>query len=186
MARELGTTLLTTMLFCIMLQGCGGGSQQTAVTITPKPSTVAAGSQTTFTATILNLPKGSADIGWYLVPTSAAGTLTLATNSGSNTSTISYNAPPTAPSTNSVRITAYSIQDRSALDTVTFSITGSALPVIQTVSFATGTVGMAYPATNLQATNGTGPYTWTIASGLLPPGMNLTSDGVLSGTPGAA
>jgi hypothetical protein len=186
MARELGTTLLTTMLFCIMLQGCGGGSQQTAVTITPKPSTVAAGSQTTFTATILNLPKGSADIGWYLVPTSAAGTLTLATNSGSNTSTISYNAPPTAPSTNSVRITAYSIQDRSALDTVTFSITGSALPVIQTVSFAMGTVGMAYPATNLQASNGTGPYTWTIASGLLPPGMNLTSDGVLSGTPGAA
>jgi hypothetical protein len=88
MAKGLGTALLTTTLFCVMLQGCGGGSggsQQTAVTITPKPATVAAGSQTIFTAMILNLPKGSADVGWYFVPTSAAGTLTLAENTGSNT-----------------------------------------------------------------------------------------------------
>ncbi len=187
MAKRLGTILITSMLFCVILQGCGGGGdKQTALTISPKPATVAAGTQTTFTATVLNLPKGSAEVGWYLVPTSAAGTLTLANNTGSNTSSITYNAPATAPGTNSVTITAYSVQDRTALDTVTFSITGSALPVIQTVSFAPGTVGTAYAATSLQATNGTGPYTWTILSGLLPPGMSLTSDGILAGTPSAA
>ncbi len=187
MAKGLGTILLTTMLFCIVLQGCGGGSSnQAAVTISPKPTTVAAGSQTTFTATIVNQSSGSAGIGWYLVPTSAAGTLTLTTNTGSTTSTILYNAPATVPSTNSVTLTAYSVQDRTALDTVTFSITGSALPVIQPITLATATVGTAYPATSLQASNGTGPYTWTLSSGLLPPGMNLSSDGVLSGTPTAA
>ncbi len=175
------------MLFCVVLQGCGGGSNnQTAVTISPKPATVAAGSQTTFTATIANQSSGSAGIGWYLVPTSAAGTLTVTTSTSSTTSTILYNAPATVPNTNSVTLTAYSLQDRTAVDTVTFSIMGSALPVIQPITLAPATVGTAYPATSLQASNGTGPYTWTVSSGLLPPGINLSSDGVLSGTPSAA
>lgn len=44
-------------------------------------------------------------------------------------------------------------------------------------------VGTAYPATQLTATGGTGPYTFAVTTGLLPPGLNLSSSGVLSGTP---
>ncbi len=54
-------------------------------------------------------------------------------------------------------------------------ITGSPLP--------TGTVGSAYPSTLFAAYSGTGPITWSVASGQLPPGLNLTSDGMFSGTP---
>jgi hypothetical protein len=37
----------------------------------------------------------------------------------------------------------------------------------------------------LEAANGTGPYTWTAAAGL-PPGLSLGADGLLSGRPSAA
>lgn len=50
------------------------------------------------------------------------------------------------------------------------------------VSLPSGTVDLAYPATTITATGGTGSYTWS-ATGL-PPGMVLNSStGILSGTP---
>jgi hypothetical protein len=42
----------------------------------------------------------------------------------------------------------------------------------------------AFVTTTLTATSGTGPYTWSVASGsYLPPGLTLSAGGVLSGTP---
>jgi len=61
----------------------------------------------------------------------------------------------------------------------------SSLPVITTSSLPVGAVGQPYPPTQLQATGGQLPYTWRVASGTLPPGLQLSSGGVLSGTPGA-
>lgn len=54
---------------------------------------------------------------------------------------------------------------------------------INPVTFPTGTVNETYPATTLQATGGEGPYDWEIASGSLPPGLVLTVDGTVQGTP---
>ena len=49
-----------------------------------------------------------------------------------------------------------------------------------------GTVGINYSQT-LQATGGKTPYTWSIVSGSLPPGLSLNSNtGVISGTPTTA
>src|SRR5271166_4419091 len=48
----------------------------------------------------------------------------------------------------------------------------------------TGAVGDVYRE-GLSATGGLQPYTWTVDSGALPPGLTLTTDGVLSGTPPA-
>ena len=48
-----------------------------------------------------------------------------------------------------------------------------------------GTYGQAYSGA-LQATGGTAPYTWTRASGSLPAGLVLNSDGTITGTPTAA
>ncbi|HNG34785.1 MAG TPA: putative Ig domain-containing protein, partial [Blastocatellia bacterium] len=47
-----------------------------------------------------------------------------------------------------------------------------------------GTVGTAYSQT-LTASGGTAPYSFSILSGALPPGLNLSANGVLSGTPTA-
>ena len=45
-----------------------------------------------------------------------------------------------------------------------------------------GVIGIAYKFL-LVASGGVTPYTWTIASGQLPPGLSMASDGVISGTP---
>jgi hypothetical protein len=43
-------------------------------------------------------------------------------------------------------------------------------------------IGAAYTQT-MRASGGTSPYTWSIVSGSLPPGLALASSGVISGTP---
>ncbi len=40
-----------------------------------------------------------------------------------------------------------------------------------------------YPPQTLTAVNGQPPYTWTIVGGVLPPGLNLSPSGAISGTP---
>ncbi|MBI5640812.1 MAG: putative Ig domain-containing protein, partial [Nitrospirae bacterium] len=54
---------------------------------------------------------------------------------------------------------------------------------IVTDSLPTGSEEGAYPATQLEATDGTTPYTWALASGALPPGLILAAAGTISGTP---
>lgn len=57
---------------------------------------------------------------------------------------------------------------------------------ITTTSLPSGSVGTAYSST-LQACGGAQPYTWSISSGALPPGLALNSgSGVISGTPTTA
>jgi len=54
--------------------------------------------------------------------------------------------------------------------------------VIQTISLPDTTAERPYTQT-LQAIGGVPPYTWSIASGSLGTGLNLTASGVISGTP---
>jgi hypothetical protein len=54
--------------------------------------------------------------------------------------------------------------------------------VITPGSLATPVLNVAYSAT-FSAAGGTGPYTWSLASGTLPTGLSLSAAGVLSGTP---
>ena len=59
------------------------------------------------------------------------------------------------------------------------------LPIeITTTSLPSGKAGAKYSAT-LKAVGGTSPYAWSLASGSkpLPPGLKLSSAGVISGTP---
>lgn len=53
---------------------------------------------------------------------------------------------------------------------------------ITTASLPSATFGTAY-STTLAATGGQSPYKWNLASGTLPPGMTLSTSGVLAGTP---
>ena len=58
-------------------------------------------------------------------------------------------------------------------------------PTITTSSLPDGMVGESYSAT-LEAEGGETPYTWTVSAGRLPPGLSLSSAGVISGTPTTA
>lgn len=53
---------------------------------------------------------------------------------------------------------------------------------ISTTSLPNGAVGSAYSQT-LAAIGGTAPYLWTTVAGTVPPGLTLSTSGVLSGTP---
>ena len=53
---------------------------------------------------------------------------------------------------------------------------------ISPAAISDGEVGTAY-SQELSASGGTAPYTFTVASGVLPPGLALSQDGVVSGVP---
>ena len=57
-------------------------------------------------------------------------------------------------------------------------------PCITTTELPPAELNTPYVAT-LEAVGGTPPYTWSIASGSLPPGLSLSSDGMITGTPTA-
>jgi len=67
--------------------------------------------------------------------------------------------------------------DRSAADPDIRITTPARLPG--------GAVGVAYSQT-LAAADGAPPYTWTTTSGSLPPGLSLSAQGVIAGTPQTA
>lgn len=59
----------------------------------------------------------------------------------------------------------------------------SALHIAQ-FTLQTAVIGLPYKQL-LVASGGLEPYTWSLTSGSLPPGLSLASDGILSGTPAA-
>jgi hypothetical protein len=69
-----------------------------------------------------------------------------------------------------------------AAATANLSITVAAGPlVVLTTALAPGVLGKPYSA-QLQATGGTPPYTWSLLSGTLPPGLTLNAGGSVTGT----
>ena len=70
--------------------------------------------------------------------------------------------------------------DGSSSSPSSFTISSSPL-TISTTSLIAGTVGVAYSAT-LAATGGAAPYVWSTVDAL-PPGLFLSQDGTLTGTP---
>jgi hypothetical protein len=89
---------------------------------------------------------------------------------------------------------AFTIQVRDATgtkDTESFSITiNEPRPLVitnQSDQLSPGTVGEFYCCGNLFADGGVPDYTWTLVSGELPPGLELTeSPGRITGTPTTA
>src|SRR6516165_8413155 len=59
------------------------------------------------------------------------------------------------------------------------------LQVASATNLSSGTTNRAYIA-NLSASGGVPPYTWSVSSGNLPPGLVLSPAGSLSGTPTSA
>src|SRR5258708_3528085 len=70
---------------------------------------------------------------------------------------------------------------KTATKQYTVTIVPAGALTISTTSLSQANVGFPYQTT-LIATGGTLPYTWSITSGLLPAGLNLSASGVISGT----
>ena len=73
---------------------------------------------------------------------------------------------------------------RTATVTLPLTIVSNALRIITTSPLPPGTISSPYTAVQLAVAGGTAPFTWT-ANGL-PPGLSLSSGGVLTGVPTSA
>jgi hypothetical protein len=81
----------------------------------------------------------------------------------------------------------YSIVITNAAGSVTSNVTTltvnvAPLAITSASPLPGGTVGNPYQQ-SLQATGGVAPYAWTIVTGNLPPGLSLSTSGVISGAP---
>jgi hypothetical protein len=86
----------------------------------------------------------------------------------------------TTPGTYNFRVRATDTQ--SSTGTHDYTIVVAAALAITTNSLPSGTTGTVYGAT-VVATGGTGTITFSQLSGALPPGLTLSTSGVISGTP---
>jgi hypothetical protein len=67
--------------------------------------------------------------------------------------------------------------------TGTFTVTiATAITISTGTPLPAGITGTAY-STTLAASGGTSPYAWALTSGAMPPGLDITGGGVISGTP---
>ncbi|MDR2970324.1 MAG: putative Ig domain-containing protein [Bacteroidales bacterium] len=120
---------------------------------------------------------GTAPITWSLVSGSLPTGLTL-----SSAGLIS--GTPTVAGTSNFTVKAENSAGNNTKP-LSITITASATaPIITTTTLQGGVTGTAYNQT-LTAT-GTTPITWSLQSGTLPAGLNLSAAGAISGTPTSA
>ncbi len=170
----------------LVLTACGGGGS------TPPP-----GSPTIQTTSLppggVNAAYGVNGQGVLLSATGGTGAYTWSISSGNLPPGLTLNAQglisgtPTTAGKYSFTVRVTDTAGASATEPLSINVVSGA-PTIQTVLLPQGAVNVPYlvggnPVT-LSATGGTGAYTWSIASGSLPPGLTLNaSQGVISGTP---
>ncbi len=125
--------------------------------------------------------KGGSAITHWNITLDGASALTASNVSSINTA-ISASA-----GTHSLTIKAQDLNGASATikDTITVSSPSPVPLQITTTTLPSATVGSSC-STTLQATGGTSPYSWSVASGSLPSGMTLSTGGTVSGNPTAA
>jgi large repetitive protein len=129
-----------------------------------------------YTSTIIIGTGGTTPYVWSITGQPAG--ITINSSSGAVTGT-----PTVAGTFSSVVVTL--TDGVTATATRTYSITIAPAPlVISTATLPAGQMSVAY-STTLAATGGTLPYTWSATSGL-PPGLLMSTAGVLSGTPTTA
>lgn len=87
-------------------------------------------------------------------------------------------APPNQVANNIVQPSPTPTPSPSPTPTTAFAASGP--------GFHAGEVGIGYAAVALSVGGGVQPYHWSVATGALPPGLNLGNDGSVSGSPTAA
>lgn len=167
--------------------GCGGNSGSSSgggsggdVSVTLSPSTAQTLDQGTTVSITAAVPKDTSGQGvmWSLSPASGEGTL-----SNSSTTGVTYNAPSSVSAATSVTVTATSMANPAAMASLTIDLV---TPPAISGNPPSGTVGTSYSA-SVSETGGVGPFTWTLAAGSSPDGLNLESSAsntdAISGTP---
>jgi len=158
-----------------------------AVVITPATLRTAevsnASGNPVYAGATLAATGGNGTYTWTISGGALPGGLTLS-SAGVISGTVGSSVAP-----NSYNFTARA-SSGSAPFTVTstqsFSITVVSHVAINNTAMPQGAVNVAYPATQLAATGGVAPIAWANPGGGMPPGIGISSTGLISGTPTAS
>ena len=126
----------------------------------------------------VSVTGGTQPYNWSI--TSGALPASLALNAASG----AISGMPSTAGNSSFTVKVSDSGSQSAQQPLAISVAAAAAPPLSvtTTSLPSGLTGQAYSAT-LQATGGTPAYTWSVAAGQLPPGMQLAaSNGQITGT----
>lgn len=177
------------------LSGTGTGSTGSS-SLTVSPTSLSFGNQTIGVAsglqnvTLQNTGTSSITVSAFSVTPSvfalvSAPSLPLTLAAGQS-ATVSVNFKPIIVGSDTGSIT---VTSNATPSTITVSLSGSGVQgstgglSISTTSIHAGYQQQSYSAT-LSASGGVAPYTWSVASGLLPSGLSLnSSSGQITGTP---
>ena len=187
MDRRYCWAVFVAVLLALVISGCGGGSSSSSSTTTT--------STTPLTTNVTGLATGTVGTPYYVTLTESGGTAPYTwsqTSGGAMPGGMTFTSqgiltgtPTTAGNFGPY---VFTVTDTTAAtaSTGSLTLTINALTLsVATASLPNGTVGAPYSFT-LAATGGSAPYTWSETSGgSLPPGLSLSSAGVLSGTPTA-
>ena len=102
-------------------------------------------------------------------------------------STVTLSGTPSAVSTGTFQLNVTDTTGQSLLGAVTWTVAARPALTLAFVKLVSYRVGVAVnPGTNVTATGGTAPYTYTLLSGTLPNGVSLLANGNFTGIPTAA
>lgn len=135
--------------------------------------------ETAYPTSTLEATDGTTPYVWTITSGSLPPGLTLIPGtgalSGTPTSDGSYNF--------TIQATDSDNPQRTAAKSLTITVNPNK-PKITTEFLTYGTIGQSYPSSTLSANGGLTPYSWALAGGnSLPPGLSLSSTGVISGIP---
>ena len=162
------------LLLCAAVVGCGSGVKvpvsDTALKIVSTPAPGVDG--LAYSSSLQASGGGTTSYTWSVQSGSLPQGLQLQTGTG-----MISGVPAQAGTSNLV----VGVTDGQTSSTAAVALTVLPRLAVSTTSLPGGRVGVAY-STPLNATGGQAPYTWQLANGELPSGVQL-SNGVLAGTP---
>jgi Putative Ig domain/Immunoglobulin domain/Immunoglobulin I-set domain len=150
------------------------GAVAPAITTQPANQTVTVGQTATFSV----VATGTAPLSYQWQENAA--NITGATSSSYTTS-----ATTTADNGAKFDVVVSNTLGSVTSNSVSLTVNAASTLAITTTSLPNGTVGQTY-STQLTATGGTPPYTWSVSSGSLPAGLSLSAAGLITGTPTTA
>jgi prepilin-type N-terminal cleavage/methylation domain-containing protein len=135
--------------------------------------------ETAYPTTTLEATDGTTPYAWAItsgaLPPGLALTAGTGAISGTPTSDGSYNF--------TIQATDSDNPQRTASKSLTITVNPNK-PRVTTEFLTYGNVGQSYPSSTLSASGGLTPYSWSLAAGSnLPPGLSLSSAGVIAGIP---